>query len=147
LSGISTPGNLLEAGFCSGLRSNITSSEEQSSSRRERDQSFQELGNERRDSGEEALTACVVTGELGDCRRKLTVAEQFRDDEVVIWKSNQSFKKSDPWGDVSQEVSPFRFVSLSTVHFVGRDNISADDRSDAPVHRAVDSATSFTHDS
>jgi len=56
----------------------------------------------------------VMTGESGDCGRKLTVAEQFWDDEVVIWKSNQSFKKSDPWGDVSEEASPFRFVRAFT---------------------------------
>ena len=42
----------------------------------------------------------VMTGESGDCGRKLTVAEQFWDDEVVIWKSNQSFKKTDPRADV-----------------------------------------------
>jgi hypothetical protein len=28
----------------------------------------------------------------------------------MIWKSNQIFNKSDSWGDVSQEASPFRFV-------------------------------------
>jgi hypothetical protein len=40
LRGISTLQNLLEAVFCNELRSNITSSEEQSSSRRERNQAF-----------------------------------------------------------------------------------------------------------
>jgi len=40
---------------------------------------------------------------------QLAGPEQFLNDDAVIWKSNQIFNKSDPWGDVSQEASPFRF--------------------------------------
>jgi hypothetical protein len=40
----------------------------------------------------------------------LAGTEQFRDDNLVVWKPNQIFEKSDRKGDLSRERSPFRFV-------------------------------------
>jgi hypothetical protein len=53
--------------------------------------------------------------------------EGFQDDDAVIWKPNQSFKKSDRKGGSSREEPPFRLVRYQPV------NLSADFYGN-PVH-------------
>jgi hypothetical protein len=108
---ISTPRNLFEAGFSQHLRRTITSSEEQSSSRRERKRS--PSATRQRETEGQRRSFCSRRGP-GESEGAAGASWQWprkaRIGEVAIWKSNQSFKKSDPWGDVSQEASPLRFA-------------------------------------
>jgi hypothetical protein len=97
------------------------STEERSSRGREKTRSYREA--RRRDSrgGREtggpedgtkkALATDVIPEECGKHGRKPAGLAGRRDDEVVVWKPNQTFEKSGREGDNSQEKSPFRFFT------------------------------------
>jgi hypothetical protein len=65
----------------------------------------------------EALTAGVITEELGNAGASSQEPDEYGITRVVIWKPNQSSKKSDRKGGLSQERPPFRFGKISQAHF------------------------------
>jgi hypothetical protein len=52
----------------------------------------------------------VDQGRVRETRTSFARTARFRDDWAVVWKPNQTSKKSDRKGGFSQERSPFRFV-------------------------------------